>query len=286
MRLRDGFALTKFTISAFSALSAGAGFAAARHALGGGVPLAALLPLGAGTLLLAMGASAFNEVLERDLDARMRRTRDRPVARGALGPWAACAIATALCGAGAAVLGRGLGPLPQMLGLAALGWYVLVYTPLKRRSPYAVVPGALIGALPPAMGWTAAGGGPVEAPILAIGLVFFLWQVPHFWMLALLHGQDYAAAGLPTPLVRLEARVVRRLAFAWACGTAIACLLLPATGVVARPLGLAILGAGACLWVLRTAPLLGAFPGPRTVRRAFGDSNLFILEVMAALALG
>lgn len=280
MTPRDFAALTKATISAFSALSAAAGFAAFHR----GADLR-LLPLCGGTLLMAMGASAFNEVLERDLDARMERTRDRPVARGAVSPRAAALLAGSLSLAGALALGLGLGWPPLLLGIAALAWYVLVYTPMKRLTAFAVVPGALIGALPPAMGWTAAGGG-AGGPLLAICAVFFLWQVPHFWLLALLHGRDYLDAGLPTPLARLTAGSIHRATFIWVCATASACFLLPLTGVVARPLSLALLGAGSLLWILRTAPLLATIRRPGAYRRAFGESNLFILEVMAALLLG
>jgi protoheme IX farnesyltransferase len=281
MTARDLLALTKFTISAFSALSAAAGYVAAGPALLGGLPVAA-----GGTLLLAMGASALNEILERDLDARMNRTLHRPLARGALSPGTALLLASAFCAAGAALLGLLAGWVPALLGLGAVAWYALAYTPLKRRSAFAVVPGAIIGALPPAVGWTAAGGDLLDPALHAIALVFFLWQVPHFWLLALLHRHDYARAGLPTLSARLSRSAAHRLTFAWVCATAAACALLPASGAVARPVSLALLATGALLWVIRSAALLRRGQWPGAYRRAFGETNLFILEVMAALAIG
>ena len=107
---------------------------------------------------MAMAASALNEVQERDLDARMERTRLRPIPRGAVSPRAAVLFASALGTLGFLLLRMASDFRPALLGLLAWGWYNGLYTPLKRFSAFAVVPGAVIGALPPAMGWTAAGG--------------------------------------------------------------------------------------------------------------------------------
>jgi protoheme IX farnesyltransferase len=183
--------LTKFRISSVSTLSAGTGFLAFRGGTLGG--LGAVM---AGTLLMAMASSALNELQERDLDALMDRTRLRPIPRGDLGVPLAVALGTLLALSGFLLLWAACGPPTALLGLSALAWYNGLYTPLKRVSAFAVVPGSVIGALPPAMGWVAAGGSLRDPAALALCLFFFVWQVPHFWLLAVLHRTSYEQAGV------------------------------------------------------------------------------------------
>lgn len=280
MTLRQLLTLTKFNISAVSTLSAAAGYRA-----GGGGADPGLAALVAGTLALAMAASALNEILERDQDARMARTRTRPLPSGAVGVGQAWALALGLAAGGAALLGRCNGPWTCALGLAALAWYVLVYTPLKRHTAFAVVPGSVIGALPPAMGWTAAGRDPLDPANLAMALVFFLWQVPHFWLLTLLHRRDYRPV-FPTLERHLPVAGIRRLTFAWICVTAASSFLLPAFGVVVKPVSMVLLAAAGAAWVARSGRLLGGAGQRALYQRTFADLNFYILAVMAALAAG
>ena len=281
-RRRGGLAvlleLTKFRISAVSTLSAGTGYLA----FGAG-PGRGLGPLAAGTLLLAMAASALNEVQERRLDALMERTRSRPIPRGAVAPGTAAWLALGLGSAGFLILLGGAGGVPALLGLLALAWYNGLYTPLKRISAFAVVPGSVIGALPPAMGWAAAGGSPADPGALALCFLFFVWQVPHFWLLALLHREGYRSAGLPTLHRHFTEPQILRLIFVWTCAAAAACALLPALGATRGDAALLVLlGAGLGL-VLRFRRLPGPGQGPPQFRRAFLDINLFLLLVMAAV---
>ena len=272
------FELTKFRICLVSALSAGTGYLACSRQLQAG-----LVPALAGTLLMAMGASALNEVQEHPLDARMERTRLRPIPRGAISPRAAAALGLGLAVAGFLLLLL-QGWTPALLGLLALGWYNGLYTPLKRVSAFAVVPGSVIGALPPAMGWTAAGGLAGDPAILALGLFFFLWQVPHFWLLAMRYCQGYQQAGLPTLARHFSQAQIRRLIFTWTCATLAAGGLLSATHLVAGPCA-AILLAGSLALLLRFAPLLAPAPPAAILRRAFLDINLFALLAMATIVL-
>jgi protoheme IX farnesyltransferase len=270
--------LTKFRIAAVSTLSAATGYLAFRGAWTG------LGSLVLGTLLLAMGASALNEVQEWRMDARMERTRSRPIPRGAVSAGAAAALAAILSGSGTVLLAAAHGRTPALLGLAALGWYNGLYTPLKRHSAFAVVPGSVIGALPPAMGWTAAGGSPGDPALLALCFVLFLWQVPHFWLLILLHGPSYERAGFPTLARHFHERQIRRLIFTWTCACVAACGLLPLFGTLTHGAGMLLLGAG-CLWlVARFRRMLT--PREGQFRQAFLDINLFALLLMAAVAGG
>lgn len=273
-------ALTKLRISGASTFTAATGYVAYRHGVDTG-----LLATLTGTLLLAMASSVCNEVQEHDLDARMDRTRNRPIPAGAVGPFAAGLFALLLALGGFALLLGSNGWTPALLGLLAMLWYNGFYTPLKRVSAFAVVPGALIGALPPAMGWTAAGGRLSEPAILALGLVLFLWQVPHFWLLALMHRDDYAQAGFPTMSNHFQEPQLLRLVFTWTCAALAACTLLPVVHAVSGLPALGLLGIG-CLWLLgRSTGLLRAALPPDRIRKAFRDINLFALLVMGAVIL-
>ena len=276
-RLATLLELTKLRISGASTFTAATGYLAFRQGLDRG-----LVPALAGTLLLAMAASALNEVQEHDLDALMPRTRIRPIPRGAVSPAAATFFAILLAMAGFGLLLGLSGWTPALTGLLALVWYNGFYTPLKRLSAFAVVPGSLIGALPPAIGWTAAGGRLSDPPLLALAFVLFVWQVPHFWLLSLMHREGYERAGFPTLSRHFREDQILRLVFTWTCAALAACALLPAFGAVRSLPALLLLGA-ACLWLLtRATRLLRPGPDPR---KAFMDINLFALAVMAAVIL-
>ena len=270
--------LTKLRISAASTVTAAAGYIAClrRADLG-------LLTTLVGILLMAMGASALNELQERRFDARMPRTRSRPVPQGVFTVRAALLIASGLAVAGFLVLLLAHGVVPALLGALAMAWYNAFYTPLKRVSAFAAVPGALIGALPPAIGWTAAGGHAKDPTVLALAFVFFIWQVPHFWMLVAMHADGYEAAGFPTIVKLLGRRRLARLSFTWICGTAAACALLPIFRAIVTLPALLLLAA-AVLWLVGgSAPLLREEPDTPVFRRIFVRLNVFALALTMAV---
>ena len=270
--------LTKLRISAASTVTAAAGYIAClrRADLG-------LLTTLVGILLMAMGASALNELQERRFDARMPRTRSRPVPQGVFTVRAALLIAGGLAVAGFLVLLLAHGVVPALLGALAMAWYNAFYTPLKRVSAFAAVPGALIGALPPAIGWTAAGGHAKDPTVLALAFVFFIWQVPHFWMLVAMHADGYEAAGFPTIVKLLGRRRLARLSFTWICGTAAACALLPIFRAIVTLPALLLLAA-AVLWLVGgSAPLLREEPDTPVFRRIFVRLNVFALALTMAV---
>jgi protoheme IX farnesyltransferase len=162
-----------------------------------------------GTALLVAASNAFNMYLERDVDPLMARTRNRPLPRAALSPETALAFGTLLACAAVPLIFLGGNLLTGLLGLAALGSYVVVYTPLKRHSAIALFVGAVPGALPPLMGWTAVTGR-LDAPGLALFAILFLWQIPHFLAIGTYLSADYARAGfkvLPLAISRRATRV-------------------------------------------------------------------------------
>jgi protoheme IX farnesyltransferase len=147
------------------------------------------------TALLFAGASTLNQLLERDSDALMSRTADRPLPAGLLQPWEALVLGCVLAGSGLAYLLAANQSLAAALGAFALILYVLIYTPLKRRTPLNTLIGAIPGALPPLMGWASVRGR-LDGAAVVLFLVLFLWQIPHFLAIAWMYRDEYARAGL------------------------------------------------------------------------------------------
>ena len=183
-------ALAKPRLNALAVATVGIGYYLGAGTLDLGVLLSVLV----GSGLVAAGGAAFNQVAERDLDALMHRTRSRPLPLGGISPAAGQLFATVLSVAGLIVLALGANLLAAAVALATLVSYAWIYTPLKRRTPWAVLVGAVPGALPPVIGWAAATGALTVEAWLLFGIVF-AWQLPHFHSLAWLHRDDYARAG-------------------------------------------------------------------------------------------
>lgn len=187
----DFFELTKPRVTLMVVLTTLVGYL-----MGSGSPIdgrSMLYALG-GTALVAASAAALNQFLERRWDARMRRTENRPLASGRLHPLSGLAFALALMAAGLATLLVKVNLLTASLALATCLSYLLLYTPLKRLTPLCTAIGAVPGAIPPVMGWTAAGQ-PLDATAGALFAILFLWQFPHFLAIAWMYREDYERAG-------------------------------------------------------------------------------------------
>ena len=148
-----------------------------------------------GTALVAAGTNAWNQIRERDVDARMARTRRRPLPSGRLSVRAAIWFASAITAAGVGYLAATVNLVTALLAALTFASYVLLYTPLKRTTTLNTLVGAVPGALPIVGGWTAAGGS-LGAGVAALFWILFLWQLPHFLALAWLYREDYRASGL------------------------------------------------------------------------------------------
>jgi protoheme IX farnesyltransferase len=197
----DLLSLTKPRLSSLVVCTAAGGMWLAPGGLSLPRTLLALLAI-AGTV---GAANALNCYLERDVDRFMARTRNRPLPAGRMEPSTALWFGLALAAVCLPALALGANALTGLLGLVALLTYVLVYTPLKARSSLAMVVGAVPGALPPLMGWTAVTGA-VDAGGMALFAILFLWQLPHFVAIALFRKEEYEAAGLKSlPLERGDA---------------------------------------------------------------------------------
>lgn len=190
---KDLLELTKPRITALVLVTTGTGFYLASL---GSVDLSLLFHTLLGIALLAGGTNALNQYAERGVDARMKRTRGRPIPAGRLESSRALRFAVGISASGAFYLALTVNALTALLGVLALTGYIFFYTPLKRRTWLCTLVGAVPGALPPVMGWTAARG---ELDLLAWVLfaIVFLWQLPHFLAIAWMYRADYARAGFP-----------------------------------------------------------------------------------------
>lgn len=147
-----------------------------------------------GTALVCAGSAALNQYFERDRDARMSRTCDRPLPAGRMEPGVALVYGLILASAGVIWLAAFVNALTTVLAVLTGVIYVIVYTPMKLRSSWSILAGAVCGSLPPVMGWTAARGS-LDLGAGVLFLILLMWQLPHFLAIALLHRDDYANAG-------------------------------------------------------------------------------------------
>ena len=208
-RATDYVALAKPRLNLLVVMSAVAGYAMAH---GDTTDFAGLGWMVVGTGLVSGGASAINQVIERETDGLMRRTRQRPLPDGRLTAVEALAFAGILSVSGLFVLAVGVNLLSAVVALATLASYAVVYTPLKKRTSFATVIGAIPGALPPVIGWAAAADALSQGAWVLFGIVF-LWQLPHFLAIAWIYREDYARAGLPMlPVIEPDGRSTARQA--------------------------------------------------------------------------
>ena len=193
--LLDYLKLTSPRISMLVVLT---GFAGIWAGSGGRASLSLIIPCLAGIGLASAGASVFNNYFDRDIDRLMKRTSGRPLPSGRLNPAPSLCFGILLSITAFAILILFVGEVPAFLALLAVFVYSFLYTVLlKRRTPLATEIGGVSGALPPVIGWVAAGGGiGVEASVLFA--MMFLWQPPHFWSLAMSHRDDYVKASIPS----------------------------------------------------------------------------------------
>jgi protoheme IX farnesyltransferase len=187
-----------------------------------------------GTLTLASGCGALNNYQDRDLDARFRRTRQRPLPGGCMNPTTALMVAVALIVGGLVILAL-VAPVVAAWGVLALFSYNFAYTPLKRKSLWALAPGVVCGMLPPLMGWVAARGDILAIEVWSLMTLFALWQIPHFWLLLLCHGDEYRGKAALDLARRLTQPQIERIMMVWVTSLGALILCLPLLGLVRTP---------------------------------------------------
>jgi len=255
---RDYLELTKPRITVMVVFTALVGFVMGSRA--GFSPLGLSTVL-VGVALVASGASALNMLLERDTDALMRRTRDRPLPSSRLQPADVLVFGMSLTGAGLLELYLWSGPTAAAVALATWASYLFVYTPLKRRTSLSTLVGAVPGALPPVIGWAAARGS-VDPAALVLFAILFLWQIPHFLAIAWIYREDYARGGLPMlPVLDPQGHLTGRQAVSHSLALLFVSLAPAAAGMAGRAyllgavlLGMAMTGVALRAAIVRTTP--------------------------------
>ena len=243
--------------------------------------LALIACLGIG--LVAGAAAAFNCIVEKGIDARMKRTAWRPTARGELADWQTLLFSALLCSAGCTLLFVGVNPLTMWLTLATFIGYAVVYTViLKPLTPQNIVIGGASGAMPPVLGW-AAMAGDVGPEALILFLIIFLWTPPHFWALALYRVEDYRKSGLPMLPVTHGNEFTRLMVFLYTLILFAACLMPYIYGMSSWPYLIAavILSSVFCLYSF----YLWRDYSDELARKTFRFSLLHLSALFAALLL-
>jgi len=276
---RDYLQLSKSRIVLMVLITTAAGYLFGAHSVDGLLMLHALL----GTALVAAGTNALNQYVEREHDARMHRTRTRPLPAGRITPRAALIFSSAVAILGTVYLGLMVNWLTAALGAFTLATYIFIYTPLKRVSTLNTLIGAIPGAIPPLMGWTAATNHLGAGGWIIFGILF-LWQLPHFMAISWLHREDYARGGFAMLAVRdTDGAAVARQAIFYTLvliPVSIAPALLGLTGTVS------FIGAAAAGAVFLAATIRFYFDrGPRSARSLFMISNLYLITVMLLLVV-
>jgi protoheme IX farnesyltransferase len=269
--IRSAAALTRPGISLAVGLSALAGYAMAAGELRGGAPLFA------GTFALSAAVSVLNQIQERDRDARMERTKARPLASGAMSAGPGGLLFLGLLALSALCLWPLLSWAVFLILLVVIGLYNGLYTRMKPVTGWAMIPGAACGALPFWIGWLAGGGGLVAVTPVYFFALYFVWQMPHFWMLAETNSEDYAAAGFPVPANAFSGfsrQVIPRL---WALALAVLGGMAPLFGLATHT-GQAYALATAC----PAYALLAVFARARVLRYV---SDGFLAGVVAMIVV-
>ncbi len=276
--IRASLELCKLRIALATTLSAAAGYLLASTKMDSAASTLA------GVFLLSCGAAALNQYQERSVDAIMQRTKKRPLPSGRVRPAGALLFSSAMLLAGSFLLFIASG-VAFILGCFAVFWYNGVYTHLKRRTAFAVVPGALIGAIPVAIGWVSGGGNIRDPKIAFLCFFFFMWQVPHFWLFLQKYGEEYRMAGLRSVTSVFSSGQLARINFVWMSAAGVSCILLTATGI-ARNSGVNM------ILVLLSCMII--WSGRGLVRRkvkvagrlsASGLINIYIVVVSAVLSV-
>lgn len=238
-----------------------------------------------GTMLMSMGSASYNHWQERNIDPMMERTKKRPMASGRMSSSKGFAISSILALLGMLLL-LGTGVIGAMLvGLVTLLTYNLVYTPMKRVSNLAVIPGAIVGGLPPLIGWVAAGGYYDAPTIWALALFLFLWQMPHFWLLLLLFDDQYEKAGYVMLNKSLNRAQIGRVTFVWIVSLASIALIIPFYGVIVNIFTQILFFIAELALVYNARYLLERELDRKRIRKTFMFINIYVLLILILIII-
>ncbi|NEW81100.1 MAG: protoheme IX farnesyltransferase [Mariniphaga sp.] len=271
--------LTRIRLSLMVSISAMTGYF-----LTGSSPTWSLMLMFGGVFFLAAGTSVLNQVQECRRDALMKRTAKRPIPAGEISRPVASLISILLIAGGTVMLSLN-GWIPMALGLSNIVFYNLIYTPLKSRSWLAIIPGALVGAVPPLIGWTSAGFYIFHPNAQFVSIFVFLWQIPHFWLLMIKYGKEYESAGFSSISKMLNEHQIKLVVFYWGVITSLFLMLFPFFGFSFKPLLLGFLIGINFLFVSLFHRYLFRDRSSKTIRKAFILINTYAMVIFLFLVI-
>jgi protoheme IX farnesyltransferase len=236
-----------------------------------------------GILLLAISASVLNQIQEVEVDKKMKRTQNRPIPAGKIDLKHATVFFFINLITGVVLIYTLGNPKAALIGLITIFWYNGIYTYFKKITAFAVVPGAVTGALPPLIGWVAAGGGIWDRQIVFLEFLFFMGQIPHFWLLILKYGEEYKKAGIPTLKEVFNIRQINRLTFIWVIASIIAAIFLCYFNVIQNKIIILILITGSLFIIWQFIDLLKLQQQNNSFRRYSLSLDLYFLLVLLLL---
>jgi protoheme IX farnesyltransferase len=236
-----------------------------------------------GILLMAVSASVLNQIQEVKPDGMMIRTSNRPLPAKRISLTGALLFFFFNLIAGASVIYYTGNIRAVIIGLFTIFWYNVIYTYFKRITAFAVVPGAITGALPPLIGWVAAGGGLWDKPIVFIEFLFFIGQIPHFWLLILKYGEEYSLAGFPSLTNIFNRSQIKRLTFAWVISSVAAALFLCYFEIIENTIIIVILVVISIYIIWQFLDLLKIRQGENNFRKYSILLDLYFLLVLLLL---
>lgn len=220
-------------------------------ASGASVDWPLLLVTSLGTALAALGANGANQCIEVERDARMLRTRLRPLPSGAMSQGAGWTVAVTCCVAGPLLLAIFVDGWTALMAVLCEALYVAAYTPMKPRSPLNTLIGAICGAIPPLMGWSAATGGALSSSAWVLGAILFVWQIPHFLALAWMYREDYARGGFRMlPSVDAGGKLTAEATLLYGMALTPIAMALTFLGATGRTYGVGVILLGAAFMLL------------------------------------
>lgn len=229
-----------------------------------------------GILFIGMSSAALNHLQDRNLDALMVRTKNRPLPSGRVTSNQVIFFVFLFLIPGAVILHLKTNAITTVLGLSAFFWYNSIYTYLKRISSIAVIPGALIGGIPPLLGWTAAGGEVLNPYIISVSMMLVIWQVPHFWLLLFMYRDDYERAGLPVLMDQIGERASQIVTYIGIVATILSAFIILLAGNILNYWTIIAMGLISFKLMWDSEKLI--FPrGMLSYKKIFMSTNLFTL---------
>ncbi|MCS7053139.1 MAG: heme o synthase [Ignavibacterium sp.] len=272
--------LVKFRITFFVMITTGFGYISASDQYDSNLLFVLL-----GTLILAFGSAALNQYQERNTDSLMDRTKSRPIPAGKISENNALILSFLLIVSGSIILILGVNLLAFAFGILNLFWYNFIYTPLKRKTALAIIPGSLVGAIPPIIGWVAANGDLFDFRIIVISFFFFIWQIPHFWILLLKLDKDYQLAKFPTITSNFSKQQLARIIFSWTVATGLCSILIPLSLKLTNTLTMSLIISLVLFIIFSSIKLLKFSENNFSTISSFRTINLFVLSVIIVISI-